>query len=278
MLFGLNRNAPIDPAAVAAAHGRLQTRLEQDPRLPSLQPGALTLAGLDAPKPQAAGNGQPMTAQQPAEPFQWGQGGTRLSPDDIAARSRFAQQQIAGGMDFSPVQSWTQGAARAAQALVGSRDLNRLDKAAQQNMTAEQQILQSLAGTGAKGGAGNGPALIAAIGNRNLSKPTRDALELQYQAQNRAPAQPHYFEANNGDQYAIGPDGKPQKLFADPTPKMNFITDGMGGGDWFAVPMTGAGGYAPPPTGASPAVPTAPVGRITPIGGGAPSQGARNFP
>lgn len=39
----------------------------------------------------------------------------------------------------------------------------------------------------------------------------------------RANPAPRYFEANNGDQYVIGPDGKPQKVFADPTPKTEWV-------------------------------------------------------
>ena len=35
--------------------------------------------------------------------------------------------------------------------------------------------------------------------------------------------EPRYFEANNGDQYQIGPDGQPKRVFADPTPKTTYI-------------------------------------------------------
>lgn len=35
--------------------------------------------------------------------------------------------------------------------------------------------------------------------------------------------EPRYFEGNNGDQYRIGADGMPVKVFADPTPKTTYI-------------------------------------------------------
>jgi len=62
----------------------------------------------------------------------------------------------------------------------------------------------------------------------------------EYQRANPKPsdAQPYRFEGNDGDVYELGPDGSPRRLFDDPTPKMNFIPDGMGGGRW--VPMPGA--------------------------------------
>lgn len=54
----------------------------------------------------------------------------------------------------------------------------------------------------------------------------------------RDPREPHYWESNDGSLMAIGDDGKPTKVYADPTPKMNFIPDGMGGGQWVAVPTS----------------------------------------
>jgi len=69
----------------------------------------------------------------------------------------------------------------------------------------------------------------------------------QIEAKYRKPT-PHYFESNDGSVGMIGPDGKPQILYKDPTPKMNFIPDGLGGGQWVAVP------------GQAPAMPSAPTG------------------
>jgi hypothetical protein len=84
--------------------------------------------------------------------------------------------------------------------------------------------------------------------------------QYEYERKNPKPgnSQPYRFEGNDGDVYELGPDGQPRRIFDDPTPKMNFIPDGMGGGRW--EPMPGA------------AVPAAPVGKLTPIGG--PAQSA----
>lgn len=66
-------------------------------------------------------------------------------------------------------------------------------------------------------------------------------------------AGPHYWESNDGSLHAIGDDGQPTEVYHDPTPKMNFIPDGMGGGQWVSLPGTGA------------QAPSAPVGALTPI-------------
>jgi hypothetical protein len=234
-----------------------------------------------APAQDVSGGGPPMNQQTP---FQWGAGGTRMTPDAIAGRRRLAQQQMAAGMDFSPVQHWSQGAARVAQALVGNLENRRLDKAEAANSAYEQQILASLT----QGGDG---AAIQALSSPYLSDGAKDGIKLQWQAAHKTPAQPHYFEANNGDQYAIGPDGQPQKLFADPTPKMNFIPDGRGGGQWLAVPTnTGGGGLVSTgmPAAGGPAIGTVEDGfrfkggnpadqsSWEPVGG-APSQGGATF-
>jgi hypothetical protein len=144
MLFGLQSPARLDPAQIAAAKDRLQYRMEQDPDVPSMQPGGLTSL-----IPAASSNGVPTPASQPAAAFQWGQGGARLTPEEIASRRAVAQQQIAAGMDFSPVASWTQGASRVAQALIGSMEQKKLDKASAANASASQQILAALTGGGA---------------------------------------------------------------------------------------------------------------------------------
>lgn len=267
MLFGMQR-PQLEPEQILAAQNRLQSRMEANPSVTSMQPGGLVPLDITG----GRGLAQPLPQSQGNAPFQWGAGGTRMTPDALAGRRRFAQQQTIAGMDTSPVGSWSQGAARVAQALMGAIETKSVDKAAQQNIDYEQQILQSLAGTGA--GASNDPAMLAAMASPYTSDGTRDALKLQWQAGHKTPAQPHYFETNNGSQGMIGADGKPQILYKDPDPKMNFIPDGMGGGNWVALPSMGSAGDPAPPA----AFPTTPVGKITPIGGGAPSQGGATFP
>lgn len=54
---------------------------------------------------------------------------TSLTPDGIARRRRMAELLMTQGTDASPVQHWTQGAARLAQALAGTSQMNRADTA-----------------------------------------------------------------------------------------------------------------------------------------------------
>lgn len=61
-------------------------------------------------------------------------------------------------------------------------------------------------------------------------------------------AAPYRWESNDGSLMELGADGQPRRVYADPTPKMNFIPDGMGGGQWVAIP--GAGAPAPQAGGA----------------------------
>lgn len=52
-------------------------------------------------------------------PFVWGEGGEAVSQDALARRRKLAEALMLKGADTSPVQSWTQGAARVAQTLAG---------------------------------------------------------------------------------------------------------------------------------------------------------------
>lgn len=69
-----------------------------------------------------------MTAQAPLmAPFVWSSGGEAVSPDEQKRRRMMAEALIAKGIDTSPVQHWTQGAARVAQALAGNIRLGQID-------------------------------------------------------------------------------------------------------------------------------------------------------
>lgn len=78
---------------------------------------------------------------------------------------------------------------------------------------------------------------------------------------------PYRFEGNNGDVFEVGPDQMVRKIFSDPSPKMNFIPDGMGGGQWVAVP-----------TAQTSQSPLKPVGKLTPIDGGPTPTASGGFP
>lgn len=58
-------------------------------------------------------------------PFVWGEGGSK---DSVSRRRRIAEALMLKGTDTSPVQHWTQGLNRVAQALLGGYESNQIDK------------------------------------------------------------------------------------------------------------------------------------------------------
>lgn len=61
-----------------------------------------------------------MALANPTTPFLWGAGGAMKTPEQIAREREIAAALMQGGSDYSPVDSWVQGAARAAQAGAGA--------------------------------------------------------------------------------------------------------------------------------------------------------------
>lgn len=101
-------------------------------------------------------------------------------------------------------------------------------------------------------------------------------LEMQKQLN---PEKPHYWEMNDGSLGMIGPDGKPQVVFKDPTPKANLdpdVTVTLPNGQFYAGPRSGlaqalmGGGSAP--------VKTAPRGKLTSVQGGLTPPASGGFP
>src|SRR3546814_19338725 len=84
----------------------------------------------------------PVGQMQTAQPFTWGQGGQRLTPEDIALQRRLAAQQMQQGADFSPIGHWSQGLARVAQGLFGGMRERRADKASEANAAESNAVLQ----------------------------------------------------------------------------------------------------------------------------------------
>lgn len=66
----------------------------------------------------------------------------------------------------------------------------------------------------------------------------------QWERDNPNPTQPHRWESNDGSLMELGPDG-PRVAYQDPTPRMNFIPDGYGGGRWEPMPTRPTGGQLP---------------------------------
>lgn len=77
----------------------------------------------------------------PSDAFIWGDGGAQLTPTQIDAQRKVAQALMAQGSDYSPVQSWTQGASRVAQAIFGGMQARDANEAAKANMAMEEKLI-----------------------------------------------------------------------------------------------------------------------------------------
>lgn len=220
--------------------------------------------------PQALGQ-----MQTASEPFVWGSGSRRMTPEDIAR-----EQKIAAALmqpDFSPVGHWTQGLGRVAEATLGNLRQGRADKASDANAAENASIaklLMSPAGevpaAGGNPSGGISPAIAQALSSPYVDDTTRRLAMRQFDLQNRKPIAPHYWEMNDGSLGMVGQDGKPQVLFKDPTPKINWITAENPDGTKSLIPMgpngpLGAGGQ---PGAAPPGI------TFTPIEDGGPTPSA----
>lgn len=125
---------------------------------------------------------QPRPLPEPS--FVWGEGGTRMSMEEVARQREIAADAMAAGADYSPVGHWTQGAARLANAVGGRLRDERAQEAAEANAAESASVMQALmnpvAENGSAGGGSGGPsvaALLAAQNNPYLSDSARDGLE-----------------------------------------------------------------------------------------------------
>lgn len=205
---------------------------------------------------------QPMQApaQDVADPFVWGSGGRRMSPEDIAAEREIAATLMQNGMDFSPVGHWTQGLARVGQSLVGALQSSHADKAAEANKAYEDQIAQALLGGGDQ----------ASIAGRVLTDPNLANLQpvakMIYERANPKPINNDTKNDLDLIEARLGTDAGTNYLrgVADP-----IVTIPLPGGGVISAPRSEvpalmaqlSGGVAP--TGG--AAPVKPVGKLTPI-------------
>lgn len=107
-------------------------------------------------------------AVQAASPFVWGAGGARMTPDEISAERKVAQALMQQGMDYSPIQSPWQGAARVAQAMMGGLDSARADAAARANAKAEADLLSDPAIFGLPAQSTAAPAVSTPMGATSI--------------------------------------------------------------------------------------------------------------
>lgn len=81
--------------------------------------------------------------------FVWGQNGQPLTPDEISRRRAIADALMQNASDYSPVASWTQGAARVAQGILGALDDRSLDQSQRAGQaSAASDFAAALPGSG----------------------------------------------------------------------------------------------------------------------------------
>lgn len=177
------------------------------------------------------GNPVPMQQMQgqPSAPFVWGQGGARLTPDQLSAEQKIAQSLLQP--DYSPVQHWAQGAARLGGNVAGALDMGRLNKQSRANQVESASVAQLLAGASP-----STDAVAQALANPYIDESVKTLAGKVWDRQNPKPVAPHYFQDNAGNEWSVGSDGKPVLVHYDSSPKQNFIPDGMGGGQFVSVP------------------------------------------
>ncbi|AMJ61985.1 hypothetical protein [Bosea sp. PAMC 26642] len=79
-----------------------------------------------------------------SEPFVWGRGGQRLTPQQIDRQRKVAEAMMAKGSDYSPIGHWTQGLARVSSSIVGAlqqRDLDAQERAGLSEQAGRNAIL-----------------------------------------------------------------------------------------------------------------------------------------
>jgi flagellar protein FlgJ len=99
-----------------------------------------------------------MAVSNPLEAFIWGAGGAKKTPEEIAREKEIAAQMLMKAGNTSPVEHWTQGAARVADALSGVIKERRANAAGEENATYNQDLISSLLGGGKSSPSGAVPA------------------------------------------------------------------------------------------------------------------------
>ncbi len=84
--------------------------------------------------------------QPQQQPFTWGAGGKRMTPEEIARLRQMGAQRMQS--DYSPVQHWTQGLGRVADNLLGALDMRDADKASDANRQYSDKVLEALMNPG----------------------------------------------------------------------------------------------------------------------------------
>lgn len=111
-------------------------------------------------------------ASNPLETFIWGSGGSMRTPEQVAREREIAAAMMGQSMDYSPVEHWLQGAARASQGLVGGLKNRWADEAEQRGRSGFQSEWDNVFGGGQGTSAGFSPAALTGGGGSSAAIPT----------------------------------------------------------------------------------------------------------
>lgn len=195
-------------------------------------------------------------------PFIWGQGGARLTPEQVLAQRAIANSKMKS--DYSPVGSIWEGLGRVTDNITGALEARNLTKQDQANTAESDALLQAVMG-------GGSDAVTAALTSPYASPQTQQFAKMQWERQNPKPTAPLEFERLlSASGYQPGtPEYTAQANKLLQSRNDPFVTATLPTGDFFAGPQSQFAPYlqgqgAPQPS----AAPAAPVGRLTPIQGG----------
>lgn len=102
------------------------------------------------------------------EPFRWGSGGRRMTPEQIAREREIAEAMSA--VDYSPIQSPWQGLARLSENVLGGLRGREANKAEQANLDYSDEILQSLMNPGGVPSASGAPGVASPAPGANIGQ------------------------------------------------------------------------------------------------------------
>lgn len=150
--------------------------------------------------------------QTTSEPFQWGSGGRRLTPEDISRERRIAASLMQS--DYSPVQHWTQGLGRVADNVLGAFRERDTDKAVAANQAHSKSVAELLTnpggtpsasaspGVGQSSASGGNPAmLLQALSDPYLDPSVKAIAQMQLEQQQKMALK--QFEFANREQPEI---------------------------------------------------------------------------
>lgn len=121
--------------------------------------------------------------QAPPDPFIFGRGGARMSPEQVARLRDIAEAEMAEAGSFAPVGHWTQGLARALGGVTGGLRMRRADKADAEMAAESDAVTQALLDPNV-----DKATVFRAMANPRLSEGAQSVAELL--AKGMMPAKP----------------------------------------------------------------------------------------